>query len=222
MRRDYAHVSSWISRTAGRRLRRTGRLAIRLAVALAVAMPLSGCTSGQTDGVSPSFLIINALRAASGAEPDTFTGSLESDVLTNGGILQDPGQVTFSLGLKDPGTSESPTEPTSANFITVTRYRVRYLRSDGRNTPGVDVPHPFEGAMTATVGGAGSVATMVLVRVQAKLEAPLAALRNLGGEVAISAIAEVTFFGKDQAGRDISAVGNIGVTFADWADPDDN
>ena len=74
----------------------------------------------------------------------------------------------------------------------------------------------------ATVGGAGSVATMVLVRVQAKLEAPLAALRNLGGEVAISAIAEVTFFGKDQAGRDISAVGNIGVTFADWADPDDN
>jgi hypothetical protein len=191
-----------------------------VAAAAALVAPLASCTSGQTAGVSPAFLIIEQLGGASGAEPDTFTGSLQSDVLTNGGIFQDPGRVIFRLGLKDPGTTDSPTEPTTTNFITVTRYQVRYFRTDGRNTPGVDVPHPFEGGMTATVGGGGATAVLVLVRVQAKVEAPLAALRQMGGELAISTIAEVTFFGKDQAGRDVSVIGNITVTFADWADPE--
>jgi hypothetical protein len=201
------------------RLRRFGRAAARCAAAAALAAPLASCTVGQTAGVSPAYLIIENLGGASGAEPTAFSNSLQSDVLTNGGIFQDPGQVLFRLALKDPGTTDSPTVPTPANFITVTRYQVRYLRTDGRNTPGVDVPYPFEGAMTATVGDAGATATLVLVRVQAKVEAPLAALRQLGGAVAISTIAEVTFYGKDQAGRDVSVVGNILVTFADWADP---
>jgi hypothetical protein len=97
---------------------------------------------------------------------------------------------------------------------------VKYSRTDGRNTPGVDVPHPFEGGMTVTVGSGGATASLVIVRLQAKFEAPLLALRQLGGQVAISTIAEVTFFGKDQAGREVSVGGSIGVNFADWADPD--
>ncbi len=59
-----------------------------------------------------------------------------------------------------------------------------------------------------------------LVRIQAKDEAPLKQLVNGGGAIAISAIAEVTFYGADQAGREVSAVGRIGVTFADWGDPE--
>jgi hypothetical protein len=74
--------------------------------------------------------------------------------------------------------------------------------------------------MTVTVGESGATASLILVRIQAKLEAPLLALRALGGQVALSTIAEVTFFGKDQAGREVSVTGNIGVNFADWADPD--
>ena len=45
----------------------------------------------------------------------------------------------------------NPNGPTSNNAITVNRYRVTYRRSDGRNTPGVDVPYAFDGAVTFTV-----------------------------------------------------------------------
>jgi hypothetical protein len=219
MRRDRAHVSRLNTGAVGGRVRCAWRRPAHLAAVAALAASLASCTAGQTAGVSPAFLIIDQLGGASGAEPDTFTNHLQSDVLTDGGIFQDPGEVLFRLGLKDPGTVETPTVPSTTNFITVTRYHVRYLRTDGRNTPGVDVPHPFDGAMTATVGESGATATLVLVRVQAKVEAPLSALRQLGGAVAISTIAEVTFYGKDQAGREVSVTGNISVTFADWADP---
>ncbi len=99
------------------------------------------------------------------------------------------------------------------------RYHVRYVRSDGRNTQGVDVPYQFDGAFTFTAPASGGSASFPIVRVQAKLEAPLMALRGLGGAVAISTIAEVTFYGRDQAGREVSAVATISVNFADWADP---
>ena len=97
------------------------------------------------------------------------------------------------------------------------RYRVTYIRADGRTTPGVDVPHPFDGAFTVTVPASGTAsAVFTLVRLQAKLEAPLAALAaNLN---TISTIAEVTFWGHDQTGREVSATGRIGINFANWAD----
>jgi hypothetical protein len=36
----------------------------------------------------------------------------------------------------------------------------------------------------------------------------------------ISTIAQVVFYGADQAGRAVTAVAWITVTFADWGDPD--
>ena len=45
-------------------------------------------------------------------------------------------------------------------------------------------------------------------------------LRGLGGSVLISTIADVTFYGRDQAGRDSSVTGQISVNFADWGDPE--
>ena len=35
----------------------------------------------------------------------------------------------------------------------------------------------------------------------------------------ISTIADVTFFGKDQTGRDVTVTGSMSINFADWADP---
>ncbi len=74
-------------------------------------------------------------------------------------------------------------------------------------------------AITATVGGGETTVSFVLVRVQAKLEAPLAALANHGGAGVISTIANITFYGTDQTGRAVSVTGSISVNFADWADP---
>ena len=179
----------------------------------------SGCTSQQMDGTSPSYLIMDELLAARCAEPDEFDGTLASDVLgAEGSICADIGQVTLRTALKDPGSRNTPNEPSTTNWITVTRYRVQFIRADGRNVPGVDVPYAFDGGVTVTADPAGSTQTFTLVRVQSKLEAPLKALGNGLGD--ISTIAEVTFYGSDQAGREVSVVGRISVNFANWADPD--
>ena len=57
------------------------------------------------------------------------------------------------------------------------------------------MPYGFDGAATGTFGSDGGVLTFALVRAQAKLEAPLKALRGGGGAIVISTIAEVTFYG---------------------------
>jgi hypothetical protein len=200
------------------------------ATLVSVAALAAGCTKAQLQGDSSAYLIINSLQGASvqasgGGQP-TFTGVLASDVCVHPksgsgcGVFEDPGQASFTLAMKDPGTPQAPTTPTTANFITVNRYHVDYVRSDGRNQQGVDVPYSFDGAVTGTVGANGATSvSFTLVRVQAKLEAPLAALANLGSTVALDTIAKVTFYGTDQAGRDVSVSGQISVNFADWADP---
>lgn len=214
--------------------RQMTRPALRLpAVAvLAAALATSaGCSSTVREGRSPSYLIISNLTAASGAEPSKFGNVLQSDVVTlvrttvEGQqvqvptIYEDNGQVTLQLALKDIGTASSPTSPSTTNQITVNRYRVTFIRADGRNTQGVDVPYAFDGAVTGTVTTNGTTLSFVLVRAQAKLEAPLKALAGGGGSLVISTIAEVTFYGRDQAGNEVSVTGKISVNFADWGDP---
>ena len=132
---------------------------------------------------------------------------------------EDMGKVSLKMALKDVGGASSPPTPSSTNAITVTRYHVDFKRTDGRNTPGVDVPYPFDGAVTGTIGPASSTLTFVVVRAQAKDEAPLRALRGMGGSLIISTLAEVTFYGKDQAGNEVTVSGTISVNFADWGDP---
>jgi hypothetical protein len=91
-----------------------------------------------------------------------------------------------------------------------------FQRADGRGLQGVDVPYSFDGAITASAGDAPGEAVFTLVRGQARLEPPLAALRGGGGAIAISTVAEVTFSGRDGRGRTVQDVGRIAVHFADW------
>ena len=193
---------------------------MRKLLLLCLVLTPIACGELTRQGTAASYLIVEALEAASGAESGEFGGDLESDVVTvvNGTdtVFQDVGRVTFSLALKDPGPAGSPSAPSSNNTITVNRYRVRYIRSDGRNTPGIDVPYGFDGAVTVTVSDRTS-ATFSLVRAQAKAEAPLAALAN--NPVIISTIADITFYGRDQTGRDVTTMARINVHFGNWADP---
>ena len=59
-----------------------------------------------------------------------------------------------------------------------------------------------------------SSAIFALVRAQAKAESPLAALA--GSRVILSTIAEITFYGHDQTGREVSVGARINVHFGDW------
>ena len=222
----------------GLRQGRMARAAAALVVAALGGAAMSGCTSAQQQGHSSAFLIVSSMNAAAGATPDEFGGVLASDVITlvkiegaGGGdseesaptfaptVFGDNGQVEFILAMKDPGSIDNPAQPSSQNFITVNRYRVVFVRADGRNTPGVDVPYPFDGGMTVTVGANGGRGVFNLVRAQAKEEAPLRALRGTGAGGLISTIAQVTFYGFDQAGREVIVTANIGVNFGDWGDP---
>ena len=193
------------------------------------AVLISGCGEASRDGRSPMLVVISRLEAAPGATPDLFAGSLFSDMVTNvqrtvngvqvevPTIFSDLGRVTMRLTPRDPGLG-TPSAPTLLNEVTFTRYRVTYTRADGRNTPGVDVPYSFDSGLTFTVPAGGDItAIFEIVRHTAKQEAPLRPLASNG--VNIATIAEVTFYGRDQAGNDVLVSGNIGIVFANFGDP---
>jgi len=188
---------------------------VRLAVALGCAAVLTSCGQVVRQGQGNSYLILTSLGGSSGASPGAFTSQLLSDVVTVvGGVsstFNDPGQAVFQLAMKD---QLGPT-PSPANFITITQYRVEYIRTDGQNIQGVDVPFTFDGALTATVSRTSSV-TFTLVRHTAKEEAPLRTLRS--GASPLTVIARVTFYGADQTGRGVSVSGQMEITFSNFGD----
>ncbi len=201
-----------------------GRFAGRLARALGIgtilwgAGMLASCHSGLTQGRTPTYVVIDSLQASSTTKAGsvgTFSDVLRSDVLTHGGVFEDPGKVAMHIDSRDISIA-----PTSNNNVRFDHYRVEFTRTDGRNVQGVDVPYAFEGAVTFTVtASAPGGSTFTLVRAQSKLEPPLITLDNGGGEIVISTIAKVTFYGKDETGTDVAVTGSISVNFADWADP---
>jgi hypothetical protein len=188
------------------------------------------CGDVSRQGRSPSLLVVESVQGARGSNAGTFSDFLLSDVQVlvdetiNGQIVQVPvffndvGQATFRVVLKDQGTGGLGVAPSTLNSVTLSRYRVVYRRADGRNTPGVDVPFPVDGALTATITGAPISVSFEMVRHQAKLEQPLRSLASFGGRLFISTLAEITFYGADLAGNEIQATGNINVSFADYAD----
>ncbi|HVH25391.1 MAG TPA: hypothetical protein VM818_01480 [Vicinamibacterales bacterium] len=185
------------------KLKRTGRLVRCLWLAVVVAT--ASCGDVVRSGDAPVMMVVNSLTIGG-------SNTATSDVSTGGIVFSDLGEATLGVIMKD----ISVVAPSTNNSVTINRYRVEYVRADGRNVPGVDVPYAFDGAATTTIP-AGGTATMVieLVRHTAKLEAPLVNLVTDGG--ALSMIARVTFFGTDQVGNDVMAVGSMQITFGDFA-----
>lgn len=203
----------------------------RLLIGAACVMPAVSCGSEMLrTGRSPVYLVVVGIVAQNGATQDSES-ILHADVLTFvevsiGGvttrvptIFSDGGTATIRAVAKNQTIETSP-----INAVTLTRYRVNFRRSDGRNTPGVDVPYGFDGGVSVTIDPGGSAEVpFELVRHQNKMEPPL---RNLVGSSAssvaglgfISTIAEVTFFGHDQNGNAVTVTGNISVQFADFGD----
>jgi hypothetical protein len=206
------------------------RTATGLALVLTSAMGMASCASELTrTGSSSAYLVVDSIQAAPGAKPDQMGSPLYSDVITNvrtlvngqsvfvPTVFSDVGQARVSVALKNQST---PTGPSSVNTITINRYHVEFRRADGRNTPGVDVPYAFDGATTVSIAPE-SFATVPfeVVRHQAKEESPLRNMVGNGGAQIISTIAEITFYGRDQAGNEVTASGLLSVNFGDFGDP---
>lgn len=199
-----------------------------LALAVVVGASVS-CGDVSRQGQSPVYLVINNLTAKrGGGTTATDSNFLLSDVITNvtspppcsqtspcATIFNDVGTATFTLALKDI-TNASITQPTSNNTVTLSRYHVSYRRSDGRNTPGVDVPYAFDGAATATVSSAGGAVGFEVVRHIAKEESPLVQLQS--SQTIITTIADITFYGTDRVGNDVSVTGSMQIDFGNFGD----
>ena len=183
------------------------------------------CGDAVRQGKAPVYLVIDKLVARSGAKPsDPASNYLQSDVLT---MVTTPSPCTTDSPcptiFSDPGTVDlrtlqknvSATSPSTNSEVTINRYHVTYRRADGLNTPGVDVPYGYDGTVTGTTVDGKLELIFELVRHVTKMESPLSQLATNPG--VITTLAEVTFYGHDQTGREVSVTGNIEVDFSDWA-----
>lgn len=194
--------------------------------AVLIAVSVS-CGDVVRQGSSPVYLVIDQLTAAPGGASSggKATNVLQSDVITLATtpapcsptapcptVFADMGDVMLRALQKN----VSATSPSTNSEVTISRYHVNYRRADGRNTPGVDVPYAFDGAVTGTTSGGQLELGFELVRHVTKMESPLAELATNPG--VITTIAEVTFYGRDQVGNDVTVSGNIQVDFGNFGD----
>jgi hypothetical protein len=196
----------------------------------AIVAASTSCGDVVRQGRAPVMMVIDALQAAQGNRQTTLVANLLSDVITNvttpspcstdnpcPTVFNDVGSAQLRLVLKDPGPPGAPTQPTSNNDVTITRIHIRYVRADGRNVQGVDVPYEWDSASTVTIaGGASATVGFELVRHVAKEESPLIQLR--GNPSTINTITEVTFYGRDQVGNELSVTGRIQINFGNFGD----
>jgi hypothetical protein len=200
---------------------------IRLAVGAALAVTASGCGSELLrTGRAPVYLTILSIETTNGANDETDS-ILRSDVqtlveVTTNNVTQrvptvfdDIGTANIRVDMKN----ETLEGTNAINAVTITRYRVSYRRADGRATPGVDVPYGFDGGAAVTIQpGTPQSVSFQAVRQQAKLEPPLRNMVGGGGLAVLSTIADVTFYGRDQNGNEVTVTGSFDVMFADFGD----
>jgi hypothetical protein len=176
------------------------------------------CGDASRQGRSPVYLVIDSLTSGG-------SNVLQSDVVkmvtspapctTDNPcptVFSDPGSVTLESFQKN----VTATAPSTNSAITISRYHVSYRRADGRNTPGVDVPYAFDGALTGTTSGGSLGLSFELVRHVAKMESPLAELAT--NAAVITTIADVTFYGQDIIGNDVNVTGSIQIDFGNFGD----
>lgn len=182
-------------------------------IAVALAIGVAGCV--------PDYVKQNDSDVIFGMATVNGGAVLQSDVLP---VAPDTAAVALFTRYKN----QAFTTITVPNHVILERYEVRYFRSDGRNTEGVDVPFKITGPITGNVdvatGGAANYAIEV-VRAQAKLEAPLRQLRAAdatngaippGGALILTVFAEITVYGRTISGQAVSASGRLQIDFADW------
>ena len=194
------------------------------------AAAMTGCVPDWARENGTNLLMVVAdITGSPGATGQTDGDILFSDVSQ---WINDDAIVTLSLFRKNPAVATS----TPLEDVRLDSYQVRYLRSDGHNVEGVDVPFRITGPLNSTllhapgnIGEATGLVTINVVRHTAKREAPLinligilpTATRSLSlpGQGIITTTAEITVFGRQvTTGEPLSATGRFQVVFADFAD----
>jgi len=185
-----------------------------------VMLALSGCDSCSDVGTSGTMLQIVSLTGNDQEGTDGST-TVFSDVITMGSIFNDNGVAEVIAVPVD--VSLSGDDLTPYMDVLVDQIDVRFERTDGKNVEGVDVPYHFSQPLSMNVSfGETTKIPFVLIRHDAKLEAPLLALREFpSSEIVLQLVAIVTIHGKDLGGHRITPVtGYVSVWCANFADPE--
>jgi hypothetical protein len=191
---------------------KAGRMSMkRVAIAAGLVLALSACTADYAkQSTAPVLFGIAAINGGA---------VLASDV-----SLVVPDVAPVSMYLRNTNRNDGVPVPNLVQAVIVERYEIRYYRSDGRSTEGVDVPYRISGNLTTAldVASSGTVdVPLEVVRAQAKLEPPLRNLRAVdtefgGSALILTCFAEVTVHGKTLAGQAVTASGRLQIDFADW------
>jgi hypothetical protein len=206
-----------------------GRAVPRVALGMALVGLLvgaGGCANTNNrdeDTRGASLLILETFTTESGGHDESFDGAF---LLSDVEFCEDVDGILVCSVYNDNGIARFRNEPLAPGAvtsfyqdITLTRYRVTYTRSDGFNTPGVDVPYTFDSVLQSTVlVNSTADVPFILVRHAAKEERPLIDLRGIGDEFVISTNTRVDFWGADLAGNNHSVHGWIDIEFADYGD----
>lgn len=166
-------------------------------------------------GDAPVLLRVTLVSATAGGE-GTGGSFLLSDVRdTTGSFFNDNVQATVENIPKNGRFDETGSR---FNDVILESYEVQYVRSDGRNTEGVDVPFRFTGPLnTVVLAGFTAPVSFVVVRHQAKREPPLLNMAGGGGSELLTVTANFTLYGHTTAGKAVSTTGRVMITFADFA-----
>lgn len=197
--------------------------ALKIMAILSVGFLLFCCNPIEDEGQSDSILVVLNLTGTDieGNE----VNFLQSDVVIIdpdtglASVAADAAKGTFTAKLLDPN---SPLGGSQYNSITVNRYTVTYIRSDGKNRQGVDVPYSFEGSLSTLIEIDSTVeVSFIIVREVAKLELPLLNLREGRGEGVLQVTAKVDFYGQDMVKNKVKATGYLTVFFANYIDKEE-
>jgi len=177
------------------------------ACTVALALAAGGCAPDYvTSSTAPVNLLIATINDGA---------VLDSDVRLSTGTIC-PDTVTVALAVRAKNQNEVTIKV--PQHVIIESYEVRYFRSDGRGSEGIDVPYRYSGPLASEVDVATSGTSTVpvqVVRRQAKLEPPLS---NITGIQIVTMIAEVTISGQAVAGEAVSATGRMQIDFADYGD----
>jgi hypothetical protein len=173
------------------------------------ALAASGCVPDWAkEGESPNVLLMTGINSGT---------PISSDVrISTGSVCADFVNVRVENHLKNPLN----TDASFRSDIVIERYDVRYIRSDGLSTEGVDVPFRITGNVAQEIQASNSaVLNLEVVRRQAKLEPPLKNLQALGGAQVVTMFAEVTLHARSTVQQTTnSATARLQIDFADFAD----
>jgi hypothetical protein len=169
----------------------------------------TACTpSWARQGESPNILLMTAINGGS---------HIDSDLrISTGSICPDLVPLRVENHFKNPLLSGTGFR----GDITVERYEVRYIRSDGRSQEGVDVPFRITGNLAQEIlEDSSAVIQLEVVRRQAKIEPPLSQIVGGGGPAIVTMFADVTLHARSTIQQTTNSVSaRLQIDFADFAD----